>query len=59
MGAKERKEEVLASRVIVREGFTEMVTFEPKLKEKEDKKWQVFERRACPGRRSHVSKGLP
>ena len=43
---------------LVREGFTEKVTFEPKLKEGEDKKPQVFERKACPGRRSHVSKGL-
>lgn len=33
MGAKERKEEVLASRVIVREGFTERVTVEQTLEE--------------------------
>lgn len=34
MGAKERKEEVLASRVIVREGFTERVTVEQTLEER-------------------------
>ena len=43
---------------LVREGFTEKVTFEPKLKEGEDKKPQVFERKACPGRQSHEAQAL-